>query len=413
MLLIRIALLYSVSVPKFLRCFIEYLVLLMAVICFALLIHMHIIFIRSPLTCLDHVKHTWPRNGIIRVEIGDSDRTPQPIKNFEIETPNKTYTKTGHIIYPMTYNQYFNHIYKFAINEREAFSLNDSIKKDDHRDESTLDDPTFKLNTVWPDPYIIEYSLEYGLLRLSETMREHYNVPVMRVILNPVKDKCFGDSMAKFMLHNFLGYDDVLIGSIKQLAENENNKGFVRNVVTGEHFRFVNVWMTRTSYLAAAFIMFIFTLFVSMLIRYSHQQVFVFVSEFLRSLELQQPARRISFLGVSLITVILALIGMETIMYEFFSDSSITFHIIIMVWVADHFDSLAVQSRITRRYFLRFFYLYQFVFYAYHYRFNGQYSGLALLTTMLFTYHSMIYFFHHFELPLLRAAFQHSQNRND
>lgn len=129
------------------------------------------------------------------------------------------------------------------------------------------------LFSVWPDPYIIEYSLEYGLLRLSETMREHYKVPVMRVILNPVKDKCFGDSMAKFMLHNFLGYDDVLIGSIKQLAENENNKGFVRNVVTGEHFRFVNVWMTRTSYLAAAFIMFIFTLFVSMLIRYSHQQV--------------------------------------------------------------------------------------------------------------------------------------------
>ena len=32
----------------------------------------------------------------------------------------------------------------------------------------------------------------------------------------------------------------------------------------------------------------------------------------------------------------------------------------------------------------RFFYLYHFAFYAYHYRFNGQYSGLALVTSWLF-----------------------------
>lgn len=120
---------------------------------------------------------------------------------------------------------------------------------------------------------MVEYSLEYGLLRLSESMRSHYNVPVMKVVLNPETDKCFGDMMARFMLNKFLGYDDVLIGSIKQLAEQENNRGFVRNVITGEHFRFVNVWMTRTSYLAAAFIMIIFTLLICVLIRYSHQQV--------------------------------------------------------------------------------------------------------------------------------------------
>ena len=120
---------------------------------------------------------------------------------------------------------------------------------------------------------MVEYSLEYGLLRLSEDMRRDYRVPVMRVTLDPEHDQCFGDPLARFMLGHFLGYDDVLIGSIKQLAERENNRGYVRNVVTGEHFRFVNVWMTRTSYLAAAFIMIVFTLFVSMLIRYSHQQV--------------------------------------------------------------------------------------------------------------------------------------------
>ena len=32
----------------------------------------------------------------------------------------------------------------------------------------------------------------------------------------------------------------------------------------------------------------------------------------------------------------------------------------------------------------RFFYMYHFAFYAYHYRFNGTFSGLALFTSWLF-----------------------------
>ena len=73
-----------------------------------------------------------------------------------------------------------------------------------------------------------------------------------------------------------------------------------------------------------------------------------------------------------------------------------------------HFtDSMAARSAISKRHFLRFFYLYQFAFYAYHYRFNGQYAGLALMVTMLFTYHSMIFFFHHYELPLVQAMEEH------
>jgi len=34
--------------------------------------------------------------------------------------------------------------------------------------------------------------------------------------------------------------------------------GFLRNVVTGDHYRFVSMWMARSSYLAAAFIMLVF-----------------------------------------------------------------------------------------------------------------------------------------------------------
>jgi len=109
----------------------------------------------------------------------------------------------------------------------------------------------------------------------------------------------------------------------------------------------------------------------------------------------------ITFPAAPLLTVILALVGMEAIMSEFFEDTTTAFYIILIVWVADQYDAICCHTSITKKYWLRFFYLCHFSFYAYHYRFSGQYSGLALLTTWLFTQHSMIYFFHHYELPVI------------
>ena len=42
---------------------------------------------------------------------------------------------------------------------------------------------------------------------------------------DPTKDECFGDTFSRFLLDEFLGYDDILMSSIKQLAEQEDNKG--------------------------------------------------------------------------------------------------------------------------------------------------------------------------------------------
>jgi hypothetical protein len=157
--------------------------------------------------------------------------------------------------------------------------------------------------------------------------------------------------------------------------------------------------MTRASYLAAAFIMLVFTLSISMLLRYSHHQVFIFVAELMHMLESNIHLTYNTFPAAPLLTVILALVGMEAIMSEFFNDTTTAFYVILIVWIADQFDAMCCHTDLTRRHWLKFFYLYHFAFYAYDYRFNGQYSGLALLTSWLFIQHSMIYFFHHYELP--------------
>lgn len=82
---------------------------------------------------------------------------------------------------------------------------------------------------VWPEEnYIVEYSLEYGFLRLSSETRARLKIPVHTVNLNPDKDKCFGDGLSRFILREFLGYDDLLMASVKILAEKEDNKGYLR-----------------------------------------------------------------------------------------------------------------------------------------------------------------------------------------
>lgn len=118
----------------------------------------------------------------------------------------------------------------------------------------------FPFFSVWPDDqYIVEYSLEYGFLRLSAATRQRLKIPVHVIVLDPQKDECFGDAFSRFILSEFLGYDDLLMTSVKVLAEQEDNKGYLRNVVTGEHYRFVSMWwMARGSYAAAFFIMILF-----------------------------------------------------------------------------------------------------------------------------------------------------------
>lgn len=53
----------------------------------------------------------------------------------------------------------------------------------------------------------------------------HDPVSSFCVSLDPMKDECFGDGFSRFLLDEFLGYDDILMSSVKALAENEENKG--------------------------------------------------------------------------------------------------------------------------------------------------------------------------------------------
>ncbi|XP_077888422.1 membralin isoform X2 [Ictidomys tridecemlineatus] len=404
-LFFKMAVTYSRLFPPAFRRLFEFFVLLKALFVLFVLAYIHIVFSRSPINCLEHVRDKWPREGILRVEVRhNSSRAPvflQFCEGSRGSFPGLAVEPGGLELEEeeeeLTMEMFRNSSVKFELD------IEPKVLKPPGGSEAWNDSQEFPFpetpTKVWPqDEYIVEYSLEYGFLRLSQATRQRLSIPVMVVTLDPTRDQCFGDRFSRLLLDEFLGYDDILMSSVKGLAENEENKGFLRNVVSGEHYRFVSMWMARTSYLAAFVIMVIFTLSVSMLLRYSHHQIFVFIVDLLQMLEMNMA---IAFPAAPLLTVILALVGMEAIMSEFFNDTTTAFYIILIVWLADQYDAICCHTNTSKRHWLRFFYLYHFAFYAYHYRFNGQYSSLALVTSWLFIQHSMIYFFHHYELPAI------------
>ncbi|KAK7128003.1 hypothetical protein R3I93_020556 [Phoxinus phoxinus] len=429
-LFFKMAVTYARLFPPSFRRIFEFLVLLKALFMLFILAYIHIAFSRSPINCLEHVREKWPRDGILRVEIQrNSSRAPIFLQFYETEGiqglvkeseegGSETRQPDAEEEEEMTMEMFDNSTVRFeldieprlnpsmsggvhgsSLNESQDLSFSQAPSKGMQPLRETVSEIEMLTRAVWPqEEYIVEYSLEYGFLRLSQATRQRLNIPVMVVTLDPMKDQCFGDGFSRFLLDECLGYDDILMSSVKALAENEENKGFLRNVVSGEHYRFVSMWMARTSYLAAFVIMVIFTLSVSMLLRYSHHQIFVFIVDLLQMLEMNMT---IAFPAAPLLTVILALVGMEAIMSEFFNDTTTAFYIILIVWLADQYDAICCHTNTSKRHWLRFFYLYHFAFYAYHYRFNGQYSSLALVTSWLFIQHSMIYFFHHYELPAI------------
>uniref|UniRef100_A0A670K654 Transmembrane protein 259 n=1 Tax=Podarcis muralis TaxID=64176 RepID=A0A670K654_PODMU len=410
-LFFKMAVTYARLFPPSFRRIFEFFVLLKALFVLFILAYIHIAFSRSPINCLEHVRDKWPRDGILRVEIQrNSSRAPIFLQFCESDRfPGMVVEAAGgeeeeeEEEEEMSVEMFENSSIKFELDIEPKVFLKPSRlggakvpAPNESQEFSFSGEPASK---VWPqEEYIVEYSFEYGFLRLSHSTRQRLSIPVMVVTLDPTRDQCFGDRFSRLLLDEFLGYDDILMSSVKALAENEENKGFLRNVVSGEHYRFISMWMARTSYLAAFVIMVIFTLSVSMLLRYSHHQIFVFIVDLLQMLEMNMT---IAFPAAPLLTVILALVGMEAIMSEFFNDTTTAFYIILIVWLADQYDAICCHTNTSKRHWLRFFYLYHFAFYAYHYRFNGQYSSLALVTSWLFIQHSMIYFFHHYELPAI------------
>ena len=82
--------------------------------------------------------------------------------------------------------------------------------------------PVFESSLSWGGGEVMVYSGKSPRLStLSLPLCNHPNC----FCLDPAVEQCFGDALSRFLLDEFLGYDDVLMSSVKRLAEYEDNKG--------------------------------------------------------------------------------------------------------------------------------------------------------------------------------------------
>jgi hypothetical protein len=68
-LFFRISLIYARAFPKTLRRALEFCLLMQSIMLLFILGYIHIVYTRTPITCLGEFKDSWPKNGVLRVEI--------------------------------------------------------------------------------------------------------------------------------------------------------------------------------------------------------------------------------------------------------------------------------------------------------------------------------------------------------
>jgi len=389
---------YARLCDKRVRRFLEFIVLLKALGAVGTLIYAHVGYPKSS-SCLLPLKGKIPVESILRVEIGKRD-TPY-ISDYLYQVEAQC---------PLDDEGYEHHWTKLN-STRQTIKVSKDYIQDVNLTPVTFQSSSsfihafmFDFGLDFVEFYRFEFSQEYGYLRLSDKARRTRNVEVINVVLDPTRDECFGSKFGRVLLYEWFGYEWIILDSIVQVS---GNVGYVRNTITGEQFTVRNGTNKKRMIYVPLLACVIFTALIAMLLRFAYKQVFLFVFRVLTSgPTFDFWTLHYNFPYGAVASSVLALIGLEDIMSEYFGDSRIAFYIILNVWIADQFHSYCCHTPITKKYWIRFFYLYHFAFYAYYHLYTRRNSFMALFASCLLITHMMLYFFHHFELPFVLNTFQ-------
>ncbi|MCP9263918.1 Membralin [Dirofilaria immitis] len=421
-MLVRVAINYNRHVPMLGKRLIEFSSLLTAIILLFIMVYVHHFFDETDSNCLAPFIDQWPRNGVLRVEVV---KNLKKFNAYQDRLLEKSYGKQGNesniTVYdlkrilmegpsalPKELRTTPKHHFRSDSNlKTNLFARELEDDEFDIESQDLIDDPDASFE------YVVEYSLYYGLLKLPHSYRLEHNIPFL--LLDPEVDSCFGDWISRTLMKNFIGYEDVLMSSVKALAENETDKGYLRDMITGEHYRFITMGNPRASYFTALIVMLIFHIATGMHI----------------ALNDGTTQSSIGFPAAPLLTVILALVGMEAIMSEVFNDTSTAFYVILLVWIADQYDAICCHSPISKRHWLRpclilldnsnLIHRLHNAFtkiegkivdtFGMHNAFGSRISHITFINLddvinslddiTNCQKHSMIFFFHHYEMPLI------------
>ncbi|KAG7340645.1 membralin family protein [Nitzschia inconspicua] len=287
-------------------------------------------------------------------------------------------------------------------------------------------------------PVYYSYSTTKAYLMLPPKHRlveEHLSIQY--VLISPSESRCFGEPFIQFLIWKcFIGPDTILLNWIQSFhsyprlskvdsnSDAANTEGYVYNPRTNQildlpiheaynnqqessnskkwHHRLPTL-MSKVGVLAkTSFLFFFCTTLVSFTLRETQERMLDFTRELSRRFHQSLPVSDLitTHLIQNLVFVPI-MVGMMFFLIEFYSgDKFLAFSVSSIVWCVESFSVLSLRSTQGLLYFPKFFFLLFLLFHVYECAFKKTgFVHTALTVVWCFMFHSMVFFWHRFELP--------------
>ena len=271
------------------------------------------------------------------------------------------------------------------------------------------------------------------------------NMDVQYVLVAPNDPMCFGEPFVQFLLWNcFIGGNTILlnwlltfpahhhladVSSMQQQEQllQQNSKGYVYNPRTqwfwefggdqhqstrttkkGRKGRMSSKWNKLLAkfgvFIRTSFLFFFCTTLVSFTLRETQERMLDFTRELSR--RVRQSISLSDLITTHLVQNLVfvpIMLGMMFFLIEFYhGDKFLAFSISSIVWFIEAFSLLSLRSSQGLLYFQYFFFLLFLLFHVYQTAFPDRgFVYLALTVVWCFMIHSLVFFWHRYELPAL------------
>ncbi|XP_065904120.1 membralin-like isoform X2 [Dysidea avara] len=413
---------YATHFNKTTRKLLEVFTLSAALVVLFLWGYTHFVFVKDPENCIPHVEHL-PSDMILQIEIYHNSTQLWKYRNKaiarsiilnEISRCNSSNlsTETGHLvcadedIKSLLGRVFHSPVKQCTLNDYSRCNhVNRNIMREVAHTVTHYPQPLLyiiarsELIYMAPEYTLIEFVQEPGYLRLTKQSRKKLNISTRMIHIDPANATCFGNFIGRFLLRYILGYNTLIYSSLKEVMQEES--GYLHDAVSGSYYWFRFQMASSVRYLLGVLPTIFFTLLVSTYVRQCHFHFFKLLY-YVRNVFFDGTVSPVHAHQVSLLLITYASVGLVVVICEALDDSGLFCLMMLLVVVeADHFYAVFCRSTSSKKYWPRFFFLYHFLPYAYYTRFHGQFVMLAFIAHWLLIQHSMLYFFHRYELPLV------------
>ena len=412
--------------PPISRGILEKLSLMNAMISLVLLISLHYFFIgpNARINCLSSVLHTVRDSKSIDINSIDV----YDIRFVDGSSSNRFYLSTN------VHGQNGNNCKSINVKDVDIYTCHN-----------------FHYDDPWYKHYF--YSFDMGYLMLPYRERQRYNIQQLNIEIS--RNTCFGSELNGWTIKNIIGEDTIMLN---WFLSSFNGRGYMYNSHSKEMFNLYynyesnapgfskesianyrgrgtgdnmkvhdgsrsqskvhihdfeasptpSYWQqhVESKFGIAAKIGFIYfstTSLVSYTLRETQNRMLKFTFLLQEQVRLHRPY--IGLIARHLLETLVFVpifVGFQFFLGDFFlTDQLLAFAVLSVVWLAEVYSIICVRATISIKYFPQFFCCYFTMFHIYSLSFPFGFSFLALLCTVLFIQHAMLYFWSRFEVPAL------------